>query len=530
MRRALFALAVVWCALLTASCSPEAPEQLAFRGGPAGELTSASPGRSPGERAVKEPRAFLVPVAHLSSPRQSVTVRELARAPSLAVPRALRDPLAELLGERDLEPLASAEDVVERVSRTPGAMGLVPWQSVDPRVKALGVGGESPLRPGSPVDDYPLALGDAPGPDRNVLRRVVIAGDVVLDRGLPYAVYHLGRGEGFPLDGGYTAITHRTAVQSPYSEFGVIHRFAAERRGGSGAVREYLRGADLALANLENPVLTDAVWHPEGTTFHGDLRLLPLLNRAGIDGVALANNHVLDGGAGGLAETLAHLERAGISHAGAGMNLASAREPMLFDLGGTRVGVLNYQNVPSYEWAWATESTPGTAPLKVPTVREDIRRLEERADIVVVMAHWGREYTATPEPGQARLARAAVEAGADAVVGGHAHWAKGIEVYRGAPIFYGTGNFLFDQSWSEETSTGIFAEITLHGDRVIQAQPVPFVVLDHAQPNFLTPRGGGARALEAIFSASLGPEFEAYEGGRPRDSERVAARRGSPRP
>ncbi len=89
-----------------------------------------------------------------------------------------------------------------------------------------------------------------------------------------------------------------------------------------------------------------------------------------------------------------------------------------------------------------------------------------------------------------------------------------MEVYRGKPVFYGTGNFLFDQSWSEETSTGIFVEATLYGDRVVQTRPVPFVVLDYAQPNFLVPEAGGDRALETIFSTSVGPEFEAYKAAR----------------
>ena len=104
-----------------------------------------------------------------------------------------------------------------------------------------------------------------------------------------------------------------------------------------------------------------------------------------------------------------------------------------------------------------------------------------------------------------------MDAGADLFVGGHAHWPKGIEVYDEKPIFYGVGNFLLDQSWSEETSTGIFAEITLYGDRPIQAEPVPFVMLDHAQPNFLVPEAGGNRALRNIFSVSPGPEFEEYK-------------------
>ncbi|MDP9454980.1 MAG: hypothetical protein CYG60_05990 [Actinobacteria bacterium] len=103
-----------------------------------------------------------------------------------------------------------------------------------------------------------------------------------------------------------------------------------------------------------------------------------------------------------------------------------------------------------------------------------------------------------------------MDAGADLIVGNHAHWPKGTELYRGKPVFYGTGDFLFDQSWSEETSTGIFAEITLYGDRVVQARPVPFVLLDYAQPNFLVPEAGGDRALDKVYKASLGAEFEAY--------------------
>ena len=144
-------------------------------------------------------------------------------------------------------------------------------------------------------------------------------------------------------------------------------------------------------------------------------------------------------------------------------------------------------------------------------MREDIQRLRPEVDFLIVMPHWGIEYTAPPEPEQVALAHAMADAGANLIVGGHAHWAKGIEVYDGKPVFYGTGNFLFDQSWSEETSTGIFADIVLYEDRVVQAQPVPFIILDRSQPNFLVRDGLSERTLNTVFSASLGPEFEAYE-------------------
>jgi Bacterial capsule synthesis protein PGA_cap len=456
-------------------------------------------------------RAALVPIAHLTSARENVTTDELAQASELAVPRELHESAEGSLGRSDFEDFGSTDEVLDRVSRNPEAVGLVPWEEVDPRVKALAVDGVSLLDPASAPESYPLRSGDTTLPDPGELRKVVLAGDIVLDRGQPFAVFEEGRGIDFPLDGGYAAITGRGLVPNPYSESELVYQFDAERLGEGGEVREYLGSADLTLANFENPVLENADYHPEAPTFNGDLRLLPILTQAGIDGVTLANNHILDAGAPGLEETLGHLDEAGISYAGAGADLDATREPMIFDLGGIEVGVLSYQGVPSYEWAWAAEDTPGTAPLQEDIVREDIERLRPEVDLLVVMPHWGIEYTAPPEPEQVELAHAMVDAGADLVVGDHAHWAKGIEVYDGKPVFYGTGNFLFDQSWSEETSTGIFADIVLYEDRVVQAWPIPFIILDRSQPNFLVRDELGEKALNTIFSASLGREFEAYE-------------------
>lgn len=504
------------------SCSNEEPQtrrEGANRPADARATTTGTP--RPGSAAEEgvapvpreeEPPASLVPIVHLTSSRESVGVRELAQNADLTIPEGSLDSAQRLLDRERFETLDSAEAVVERVSRTPSATGLVPWDAVGPEVRALAVGGEGLLDPeAGDISDYPLGPEGGAGPDPERLRRLVIGGDVTLDRGQNYMVLRRGMGLDFPMDGGFAAITGRVPEPSSYSETGIIHQFTAARAGDAGAVREYLSGADLTLANFENPVVRNAVYHPEEPYFTGDLRLMPILDQAGIDGVTLGNNHVLDAGASGLEETLGHLDEAGIARAGAGMNLAEAREPMIFDVGGTRIGVLSHLSIPGYEFAWATETTAGTAPLREDVLREDIARLRPKVDLVVVMPHWGREYLATPEPGQVDLAHAAVEAGADLIVGGHAHWPKGIELYEEAPIFYGVGNFLLDQSWSEETSTGIFAEVTLYGDEIVQVRPVPFVLLDYAQPNFLLPEAGGDRALGKIYAASLGPEFEAYE-------------------
>ncbi len=512
------ALAVtVVLSLLLFSCSAEQSEQ----GTSEDEASKAEPEDTRAPSADERPDlpASLIPIAHLTSAREDVSTDELSQAAELAVPGEVHELAEGLLGRSDFEDFSSTDEVLDYVSQAPEATGLVPWDEVDPRVKTLAVNGASLLDPDSAnPEGYLLRSGDTTVPDPGELRRLVVAGDIVLDRGQPFAVFEEGRGIDFPLDGGYASITGRELVPNPYSESEFVYQFEAERLGEGGEVREYLRSADLTLANFENPVLENAVYHPEEPTFNGDLRLLPILDQAGIDGVTLANNHILDAGAPGLEETLGHLDDAGISYAGAGADLGTSREPMVFDLGGIEVGVLSYQNVPSYEWAWATEDTPGTAPLQEDVVREDIRLLRSEVDLLIVMPHWGMEYTAPPEPEQVDLAHAMADAGADLVVGDHAHWAKGIEVYDGKPVFYGTGNFLFDQSWSEETSTGIFADVVLYEDRVVQARPVPFIVLDRSQPNFLVRDGLSGKALNTVFSASLGPEFEAYEEPPPEDS------------
>jgi poly-gamma-glutamate synthesis protein (capsule biosynthesis protein) len=456
-----------------------------------------------------ETRAALVPIAHLSSTAENISTQELSGTRDLAVGRAYRDEAEKLLDIPRFESFDSEAAVVDHVSKTPDALGLVPWDEVGPSVKALSVDGRS-LLDSEDSGDYPLRPESATVPDPREVRRVVVGGDIVFDRGQYYMVIQRGMGIDFPLDGGYAAVTSRVPEQSIYSETGIIHQFTATRTGREGAVREYLSGADLTLANFENPVIRDSVYHPDATTFTGDLRLMPVLDQAGMDGVTLGNNHILDAGTTGLDETMRNLDDAGIAHAGAGMDLEEARKPMVFDLGGTKIGVLSYLDVPSYGWAWATQTAPGTAPLLQNVIEEDIERLRPRVDLILVMPHWGKEYIATPEPQQVDLAHIAIDAGADLVIGGHAHWPKGIEMYEGKPIFYGVGNFLLDQSWSEETSTGIFAEITLYGDDVVQVRPVPFIMLDRAQPNFLVPEAGGDRTLRKIFAASIGPEFETY--------------------
>jgi poly-gamma-glutamate capsule biosynthesis protein CapA/YwtB (metallophosphatase superfamily) len=123
---------------------------------------------------------------------------------------------------------------------------------------------------------------------------------------------------------------------------------------------------------------------------------------------------------------------------------------------------------------------------------------------VIVYPHWGTEYDPTPFANQQKLAEMIIDAGADMVIGNHAHWAGAMEVYKGKPIWYALGNFVFDQTWSEPTMEGITLELTFRGATLVQARMRPHIILDKAQPNFLDPAGSGRVVMGQVYSASKG--------------------------
>jgi poly-gamma-glutamate synthesis protein (capsule biosynthesis protein) len=178
--------------------------------------------------------------------------------------------------------------------------------------------------------------------------------------------------------------------------------------------------------------------------------------------LSLAGNHMADCGEQGIADTIAGLDRLGIAHAGAGADLAGARHPAVAMAGDLAVALLSYNCVgPEFSRAGPDRAgcaflplvaadggpvTPRSAITKVEPeafaiLAEDIAAARAQADLVVVAMHKGRVHTpAVVEPYEVVLARAAIELGADAVVGHHAHIARGIEFHRGKPIFHGLGN------------------------------------------------------------------------------------------
>lgn len=232
--------------------------------------------------------------------------------------------------------------------------------------------------------------------------------------------------------------------------------------------RMTLAAADVLVGHVEVPFTLEREPSLNVPREARDPSKLSALGRAGFDVASLAANHVYDDGAAGVRDTLEGLRATNILPFGAGMDLAQARQPAIVEPGGLRLGFLSYNLVgPKEAWAGARKAggayvyilssyeldhaTPGGTPNvftgaeaeSLERMCDDIRALRSRTDFVMVSMHKGTVHTpALVMPYEKQVARAAIDAGADAVVGHHAHILRGIEMYKGKPIYHGLGNFV----------------------------------------------------------------------------------------
>jgi poly-gamma-glutamate capsule biosynthesis protein CapA/YwtB (metallophosphatase superfamily) len=280
-------------------------------------------------------------------------------------------------------------------------------------------------------------------------------------------------------------------------------------------VADVLRSADVAIGNLEGPLTTrGSVVLLKRYTFRSPPEpTAAALARAGFDFVSLANNHILDYGTTGLDDSIAGLDRAGIRHAGGGINLDDARRPAILDVRGTRIALLAYSFI--YPDFAASATRPGTAFISEELVCADIRAARAQSDVVMVSFHWGKQWAHQVLPDQRRLGHAAIDAGATAIFGHHPHVLQGMESYRGGIIFYSLGNFTFGLRNKRVTRSAI-AELRLKGNRVagIALQPIN---VDNTEIGFQPRLLSGPAASEVVeqlrrLSASLDTLLENRNG------------------
>ncbi len=368
----------------------------------------------------------------------------------------------------------SPDVLLRQVRERTDTLAVVPAEAIDERVRVLTVGGRHPLR--DPAG-YPLTIpSHRPLPEVTTLTAV---GDIMLAR----------------------RVGARMRAENDYA---YPMRPLARR----------LAGAEMTVGNFESTLSRDGSPTQGTDSFGADSRAVQALRLAGFDLVSLANNHVGDYGQRALRQTLDRFAQRNVATVGAGRNAGDARRPLVLERDGIRIGFVATDSIG--ETPAAGSSRAGTNRLNMPPrtgaldrdalsrISADITALKRRVDTVIVMTHWGTQYTHEPEQSQRIAARAFAAAGADLVLGGHPHWVQGWERFGSTTVVHSLGNFVFDMDFQTKTREGVFLEIVLWGGAVKAMEPVPYVIDDQFRPRLVT----GDRAdgiLDDVWRTSRGP-------------------------
>jgi len=257
--------------------------------------------------------------------------------------------------------------------------------------------------------------------------------------------------------------------------------------------------ADYRIANLEVPIATGGRPHASKiATFRADPQVVPVLHRR-FDAVSLANNHSGDYGHEAFGETMRHLSNAGIAYFGGGHNLAEAHRPLWIDKNGLKIAVLGYNEFKPRAFE-AGANWPGVAWSEDDLVIADIRAAKSAgADLVIPFMHWGWEKETRPSERQKTFARRMIDEGAALVVGSHPHVTQGAEIYKGKPIIYSLGNFVFDGFDYPEARRGWLLRLKLDKSGVLFWETLAAQIDDAGTPwpasGAFTPCGRGSEEL-----------------------------------
>lgn len=265
-------------------------------------------------------------------------------------------------------------------------------------------------------------------------------------------------------------------------------------RYGFAKTHALLAGADVTLVNFEGTFAQTARRKNPQFAFKSRPELAHMLVDAGVDVVALGNNHIMDFGPDGVVETLAALDAVGVGWSGAGRDVAEARRPWLVERNGLSLGFLSYKVTGLHYLAQKPKGVVFTA--KGPTVAwchfdwhcirdmvdADVRALAATVDVVVVSFHWGQERKYDPDDYQVALGRLAIDAGAKVVIGTHPHVLQGAELYNDGVIYYSLGNFLFGGNLDPFDPAGAVARVTVGRNGVVSADLVPVLTTSEEAP------------------------------------------------
>lgn len=280
--------------------------------------------------------------------------------------------------------------------------------------------------------------------------KIVLVGDIMLDRGVKYMINKKGEND----------------FKFPFLK-----------------IADYLKKADIVFGNLEGPISDKGEKIGSIYSFRTEPEAIKGLAYAGFNVLSLANNHALDYGHEALEDTLLRLKLAQIDYVGAGFSEKEAFSPIIKEVKGTKIGFLAFTNLGPETWQ-AIGDNSGIA-WTSSTVSNLVKNAKEKADILIVSLHWGEEYLKEPAEFQISFAKETINAGADLIVGHHSHVVQPNEKYKEGYIFYGLGNFVFDQGFSKETMEGLLLEIIVENKEIKEINPKEIKINGFFQPSLI---------------------------------------------
>lgn len=262
-------------------------------------------------------------------------------------------------------------------------------------------------------------------------------------------------------------------------------------------VSNVIGSSDLLVVNTENPFTSSSNALKPDVPLKASPEYIDLINGTNYTVLsANANNHVFDYGIEGMQDSIKNLDSKNIAHIGAGDNKAQATQPFTMEKNGHKITVFNYmdgENFAEYSdevMPKATDNTPGYSAWDDTQSPQQIKQARENgSDFIIVYMHYGNEYSRSPNENQKEISHKAIDAGADTVVGSHAHVTQGMEVYNGKPIFYNLGNFIFDQS-NPATHRAYFVNFNVV-DENVTATVYPVDIINYL-PHYMDASSGHA--------------------------------------
>lgn len=259
-------------------------------------------------------------------------------------------------------------------------------------------------------------------------------------------------------------------------------------------VSSVLKQGDIVFGNLETPITasTHGLDSKRKIVLKAKPDSINALTSAGFNLISLSNNHMMDYYERGLFDTIYMLNQNNISCAGGGKNIDEARQPAIIEKNGLKIGLLAYTDMAELIFAGdpylsfaSTENKSGLVPRKYETIREDISKLREEVDLIAVSLHWGIEDSFKITDDQIEFAHNLIDDGADIILGHHPHQFQGMEIYKGKPIMYSMGNFLFDQNDPENMESFII-DMEYKGTELSQLTAIPVRIVDKSHVEIQT--------------------------------------------